>query len=246
MAAVAAAVGLGATRGTVVSYANSADLAVGDPSRVVGYGAVAITAGERGSDTAALTRAPVPDASSPLQPQDKKRLLAIARETIARLLTADTLPLARADSPRLLRSTGVFVTLRKRGELRGCIGQIVPTAPLVRLAGMMALAAAFDDPRFEKVRADELKDIEVEVSVLTPLRPVSSAAEIVVGRDGVLLRKSGRSAVFLPEVATTEGWSREQLLDNLCLKAGLAAGCWHTGPELSVFQAEAFSDKSFK
>jgi MEMO1 family protein len=246
MAAIEAAVALGATRGTVVSYTNSGDLAVGDPSRVVGYGAVVMTAGERGSDTAALRPAAVADASTPLQPQDKKRLLLLARETIERFLKTETVPLARADNPRLLRSNGVFVTLRKRGELRGCVGRIVPTAPLVTLTGTMALEAAFNDTRFEKVRADEMRDIAIEVSVLTPLRSVSSASEIVVGRDGVLIQKSGRSAVFLPNVATEEGWNREQMLDNLCLKAGLPAGGWRTGAQLSVFQAEAFGEGQIK
>ena len=246
MAAIEAAVALGATHATVVSYANSADVAVGDPSRVVGYGAVVMTAGERGSDTTALTRVVSPDASSPLQPQDKKTLLVLARETLRRFLNTDTLPLPRADSPRLLRSNGVFVTLRKRGELRGCVGQTVPSAPLPRLTEMMALAAAFNDTRFEHVRADELKDIDVEVSVLTPFRSVANASAIVIGRDGVLLRKGGRSAVFLPEAATEQGWDRDQLLDNLCVKAGLSAGCWRTGAELSVFQADAFSEKEFK
>ncbi|MGE5816258.1 MAG: AmmeMemoRadiSam system protein B [Acidobacteriota bacterium] len=243
MAAMEAAVALGANRGTVISYANSADVPVGDASRVVGYGAVVLSSGERGSDTTALSRVPAVDSSGPLQPQDKKTLLVLARESIARVLNTDTVPLARAGSPRLQRSSGVFVTLRKHGELRGCIGQMTPTAPLPRLTEMMALAAAFNDPRFEKVRADELNDIDVEVSVLTPFKPVSNASAILPGRDGVLLRKNGRSAVFLPEVATEQGWNREEMLDNLCVKAGLSAGCWRTGADLSVFQADAFSEK---
>ncbi len=246
MAAIEAAVALGATRGTVVSYANSADVGVGDPERVVGYGALVMSEGTRGSDTAALTRAVVPDAHSPLQPQDKKALLVIARDAIARFLSTDTVPLVRVDNPRLWRSNGVFVTLRKHGELRGCIGRIIPSAPLARLTEAMALSAAFDDPRFGAVRADELNDLEIEVSVLTPLRSVSSASEIVVGRDGVLLRKSGQSAVFLPEVATDQGWSRENMLDQLCVKAGLAAGCWRAGADLTVFQTETLSEKPSK
>lgn len=244
--AVEAATALGAARGTVISYANSADVPVGDPARVVGYGAVALTTGARGGDAGVLARTVAVDATSPLQPRDRKVLLALARDTIDRMLTTDTVPLVRTDNARLLRTNGVFVTLRQRGALRGCIGQIVGTAPLAKLTSMMALAAAFDDPRFEKLRADELPGLDLEVSVLTPLRRVASAAEIVVGRDGVLLRKSGRSAVFLPEVATEQGWNREQMLDNLCLKAGLPAGSWRTGAELSIFQAEAFSEHDLK
>jgi MEMO1 family protein len=243
VATIAAAVALGATRGAVISYANSGDVSIGDPSTVVGYGAVVMTAGAPGSDTAALNRPAAADASVPLQPRDKDALLGLARDTIRRYLTTDTVPLDRADNPRLLRSNGVFVTLRKRGVLRGCIGQIAPAAPLVRLTGLMALEAAFNDPRFDKLRADELNDIEIEISLLTPLRPVASAEAIQVGRDGVLLTKNGQSAVFLPSVATEEGWNRDQLLDNLCVKAGLPPGSWRVGAQLSVFQADAFSEK---
>jgi AmmeMemoRadiSam system protein A len=110
----------------------------------------------------------------------------------------------------------------------------------------MALAAALNDTRFEPLRAEELSDIEIEVSLLTPLRPVASASAIVVGRDGVVLSKDGRSAVFLPSVATEEGWNRDQLLDNLCVKAGLPPGSWRAGTQLSVFQADAFSEKAVK
>ncbi len=246
MAAMAAAKELGATRGVVISYANSGDLSIGDPSRVVGYGSLVMTTGAGGRDTAALAKPAVAPAGDPLQPEDRRQLVRFARETIRRILTTDTVPVARTDNPRLQREQGVFVTLRKRGELRGCIGQIVAQAPLGRLTGMMAVQAAFGDPRFEKVRANELKDIEVEVSVLTPLKEVSGAGEVRVGRDGVLLRKDRRSAVFLPQVATEQGWNREQMLDNLCEKAGLSAGCWIRGASLSTFQADVFSEKDFK
>ena len=242
---IAAAVALGATRGVVISYANSGDVTIGDPTSVVGYGAVVMTAGERGSDITALKRPPPADASAPLEPRDKDALLVVARETIQRYLTADTVPLVRLDNARLLRSNGVFVTLRKRGQLRGCVGQLVANAPLARLTGLMALEAAFNDSRFDVVGLNELNDIAIEISVLTPPTPVSSAAAIVIGRDGVVLSKDGRSAVFLPSVAVEEGWNRDQLLDNLCIKAGLPPGSWRVGAQLLVFQAEVFAEKSF-
>jgi len=240
---IAAAVALGATRGTVVSYANSGDVLVGDPSSVVGYGAVVMTAGDRGSDVTALTRSTAIDASAPLQTPDKEALLTMAREAISRFIATETVPRTPTDNPRLMRSQGVFVTLRKRGELRGCIGQIGADVPLGQLTGRMALAAATDDPRFSKVRADELSQILIEVSVLTEPKPVPGAAAIVLGRDGVILNKSGRSAVFLPSVATEQGWDRTQLLDNLALKAGLPQDAWRTGAQLLVFQAEVFAEK---
>ncbi len=244
LAAIAAAKLLGASRARVLSYANSGDLPLGDLDRAVGYGAVTITAGERGADTTVLVPpAPVaPDLPTP--EADRRRLLELARETIRRYLDIRMVPLPRGLSPAADRTQGVFVTLRKHGDLRGCIGQMVPTGPLRRLVGRMALAAALEDPRFEQVRAAELKDITVEISVLTPFKPVSGPGAIVVGRDGVLLEKDRHAAVFLPQVATEEHWGRDEMLDNLCLKGGLSAGCWRLGAKLSTFQAEVFGEES--
>jgi hypothetical protein len=246
LAAMEAARALGAARGRVVSYANSGDLAVGDPGRVVGYGAVVFTAGTAGSDTSAvLPHAPAAQAMPPTA-ADKKQMLALARETIRRYLDIGSVPLARGFSAAMERPQGVFVTLRSRGALRGCIGQMVPDRPLRVLVGSMALAAAFDDQRFEKLRASELRDLEVEISVLTPFKEVPGPGAIVVGRDGVLLQKDRHSAVFLPQVATEERWTRDELLDNLCAKGGMAAGCWRAGARLSTFQADVFKEGDFK
>jgi MEMO1 family protein len=246
MAAMTAAKALGATRGQVVSYANSGDLPIGEPDRVVGYGAVALTGGDRSSDTSILLPSSPAAQALPPSAADKKRMLALARETIRRYLDTETVPIPRGFSPSLDRPQGVFVTLRKRGELRGCIGQMVPDRPLRVLVGSMALASAFQDPRFAKVRASELKDLEVEISVLTPFRDVAGPASVVVGRDGVLLQKDRRSAVFLPQVAVEERWTRDQMLDNLCLKGGMAEGCWRAGAKLSTFQADVFKEGDFK
>ena len=241
-AAMVAAKVLGATRGRVVSYANSGDLPIGDPERVVGYGAVVFTPGAPGADASVLLPAAPAAQALPPTPSDKKLMLAVARETIRRYLDTQTVPLARGFSPSLDRPQGVFVTLKKHGELRGCIGQMTPDRPLRVLVGSMALAAAFQDQRFSKVRANELKDLEIEISVLTPFKEVPGPSAIVVGRDGVLLQKDRRSAVFLPQVATEEGWTRDQMLDNLCLKAGLTEGCWRIGAKLSTFQADVFKE----
>lgn len=242
IAAMTAARELGAVRGRLISYANSGDLPVGELDRVVGYGAVAFSAGERGVDASALDWPSASPASAPLPDADRKVLLTLARQTITRYLEAGVVPLGRPVSPGMQRVQGAFVTLRKNGVLRGCIGQMTPDAPLRRLIGAMAMAAAFEDPRFDKVRASEMKDIEVEISLLTPFREVPSASAVVVGRDGVLLQKGRASAVFLPQVATEEGWSREEMLDHLCLKAGMSRGCWQSGARLSTFQAEVFKE----
>ncbi len=242
-AAMAAASALGATRARVVSYANSGDLPVGDPEKVVGYGAVAYSAGIRGADTAALDRPQPSSAGAPLPAADRRALLTLARRTIAVYLESGMLPMGRPSSPGLERNQGAFVTLRKKGALRGCIGQMTPAGPLRRVVGAMAFAAAFQDPRFSRVSATELKDLDIEVSILTPFREVPSPLAVVPGRDGVLLRKGSASAVYLPQVATEEGWGREQLLDNLCAKAGLDRGCWQgPGARLSTFQAEVFAE----
>jgi AmmeMemoRadiSam system protein B/AmmeMemoRadiSam system protein A len=246
MAAMAAAKSLGATRGDIISYAHSGDASIGEPSRVVGYGAVVLTA-EKGKENSMeskkISQAP---GDSSLRPSGKKALLAFARETLSRFLLTDTLPLARGFDPKLQQPQGVFVTLKKKGELRGCIGRIIGDEPLCKLVGTMAIQSALNDRRFRPVTADELGEIDIEISVLTPPKQVSGAKDIVVGRDGVLISKDGRSAVFLPQVATEQGWSREEMLDNLCLKAGLKAGSWKQGAALSTFQAIVFGETEFK
>jgi len=181
-----------------------------------------------------------------LTPADRRALLSIARETLERFLTTKTAPLARNPAPDLEQTRGMFVTLTKHGELRGCIGEIVPDKPLYQLVGTVALKSALEDPRFPQLRREELKDIEIEISVLTPPMPVAGAGDIVVGRDGVILKRDGRSAIFLPQVATEQGWGRDQMLDQLCMKAGLAAGCWKQGAQFLTYQAEVFSEKETK
>jgi AmmeMemoRadiSam system protein A len=110
----------------------------------------------------------------------------------------------------------------------------------------MAMQAAFNDRRFNPLTADELSDIEIEISVLTPMKQVSGVSDIVVGRDGVLLNKDDHHAVFLPQVAPEQKWNREEMLDNLCRKSGLETGCWKRGAQFSTFQAIVFSESEFK
>jgi len=242
LAAMTAAKALGAKGGTVVSYLNSGDVPVGGRSRVVGYGAAVLTL-EKGRAYAPGRDVPEkPTADLALQPADKKILLAFARRSIARFFRTGTIPLARGFDPRLQTPRGVFVTLWKKKELRGCIGHVPADTPLVNLVGAMALKAAFDDPRFNSLEAAELGQIEIEVSMLTLAKRVSGAADIVVGRDGVILEKGGRAALFLPQVAPKEGWGREETLEHLCLKAGMPKWCWKEDAALSTFQAVVFSE----
>jgi hypothetical protein len=237
---------LGATRGTVVSYANSGDTPVGTADRVVGYGAVVYGRGPTGIDDAAA-RPVAADDRGALDAADKRALIDLARDTITRYLRTGTLPLPRGGSPRLQREAGVFVTVKKHGELRGCVGRILPEGTLIRLVSAMAVESAFKDPRFPPVTARELGDLDIEISVLTTMTPVASPDAIVVGRDGVLLRVGKAGAVFLPQIATEQGWTRVQLLDQLAEKAGLLSSAWRgTQAKLQTFQAIVFSESSLK
>ncbi len=242
LAAIHVANLLNARGAHVISYAHSGEAAVGSPDRVVGYGAVIFTTGSAASDAAALDPPPAAPPDAPLTNTDRQALLAMARETIQRYLTTETTPLARDHRPTLNRKQGVFVTLEKHGELRGCIGHLAEDRPLCQVVGAMALQAAFNDRRFGALQWSEWPEIEIEISVLTPLRKIAGPEEIVVGRDGVVIRKNGRSAVFLPQVAPEQGWDREQMLAQLCRKAGLAADAWREGATLLTFQAEVFHE----
>ncbi|MBD3334478.1 MAG: AmmeMemoRadiSam system protein B [Candidatus Eisenbacteria bacterium] len=241
LTAVIAARLLGAEDAAVVSYANSGDTALGESGRVVGYGAVVIgnTADGSAVDPPA---APPADPGAELLPEDKAWLLSFARRTIARYFETGTAPLARPESPALHARRGAFVTLKRHGRLRGCIGHMSDDAPLCKVVGAMALQAAFNDRRFQPLSPAELDQIEIEVSVLTPQRRIASPQEIVIGRDGVVLRKDGSSAVYLPQVALEQGWNRDEMLRHLCLKAGLPADAWRQGAELSTFQAAVFHE----
>jgi len=246
MAAMSAAKAMGASGGKVIRYAHSGDAPVGERDRVVGYGAVvyhadppSASAKESGPPTAAASGAPLTDA-------DKRALLTLVRETLTRKLSRQPVPMAQGLSPGAQQKRGVFVTLKKRGVLRGCIGRMIPDKSLPQLVGTVALQSALEDPRFRPVTLEELQDLEIEISVLTPMAPIPNADHIIVGRDGVLIRKGGRSAVFLPQVAPEQGWGRDEMLEHLCRKAGLHPGSWKEGAELLTFQAIVFSEADFK
>jgi MEMO1 family protein len=242
LATMTAAKALGATHAVVAGFANSGDVPIGKKTGVVGYGGVILTAGNAPKNTAIFNQSMPPSTASPLQDSEKKSLLAFARETIQRYLTTQTVPLPRNFPPRMSFPQGAFVTLKKAGQLRGCIGHIPGDIELGHTIGAMALQAAFNDPRFPPVRLNELKDLEIEISVLTPMKPISAPEAIVVGRDGVLLSKAGTSAVFLPQVAVENNWNRAEMLGHLCAKAGLPDDCWKRNAQFEVFQAEVFGE----
>ncbi len=244
LAAMAAAKELGAENGAVVSYANSGSSLIGNKQKVVGYGAV-IFSKNIFKEEEAKPETESEDIKFELNDNDKKILLSFARKTIKQYLETETLPLARGFNPVLEKNLGAFVTLRINGELRGCIGYMREDLPLCEVVGTMAIQSAFNDQRFYPLTREEFQKVEIEISVLTPAKPISNYTEIVLGRDGVVIKKSGRQAVFLPQVAAEMNWNREELLDNLCRKAGLLPGDWKDA-QLLTFQAEVFEESQFK
>ncbi len=181
-----------------------------------------------------------------LSGSDRKFLLHVAREAIRSELNGEPFSMpAPPASPALHEHRGAFVTLHEHGQLRGCIGNFVGTRPLYETIADMALQAAFHDPRFHPLRPDEFGEIDLEISALTPLEPVTDVESIEVGTHGIYLINEPYRGVLLPQVATEYGWDRYTFLDQTCLKAGMGPGCWKKpGTQILVFSAEVFGEKS--
>jgi AmmeMemoRadiSam system protein A len=177
-----------------------------------------------------------------LTADDRRRLLAVARQALVAHFGGGDAPVA--PSPSLPGAGGAFVTLRRRdGELRGCVGMMESQDPLVETVARMALAAARSDRRFDPLRADELAQVVIEISVLGPMHEVRPE-EVEIGRDGLLVREGGRQGVLLPQVAGEHGWDRETFLDRTCAKAGLPSGAWRrSGAQVFAFTATVFGEE---
>ena len=231
---------------TVLGYANSGDV-VPDKSRVVGYGSVAfsvpsVKGSKKGSGGQAVS-AGGKMSNATYSASQKKALLALARDAIEGYVTSGKIMEVDVRDSRLLEMRGAFVTLMKKGQLRGCIGSLLPDKPLAKTVSQMAISACSHDPRFNPVTADELKDIHIEISVLSPLEPVADVNTIEVGTHGLLVDYEGRSGVLLPQVATERGWSREEFLRKTCIKAGLSPDTWKlAGVKIYSFTAEVFGE----
>jgi AmmeMemoRadiSam system protein B/AmmeMemoRadiSam system protein A len=242
LAAVSFANEVGANRASIISYSNSGYNPIGSANKVVGYGAVVISEGKPfiPQDVDSI----VTNNSYVLTESDKISLLKYARETLQQYFETQSVPLPRNINAMLKIKRGAFVTLNKNEQLRGCIGHMSEDTPLCTMVGAMALQAAFNDTRFSPLTKEELSQVEIEISVLTPFTQIKSADEIKLGRDGVIVKKGNKQAVFLPQVANETGWSKEKFLDQLCYKAGLNAGDWKVA-ELFTFQADVFSEADF-
>jgi AmmeMemoRadiSam system protein B/AmmeMemoRadiSam system protein A len=245
LVAMRVARGLGADKVTRLHYANSADSPQGDPSQVVGYGAVMFSRSQP-SDLTEAQRTELTEAQrAELTEAQRAELLKLARAAIAEEFRSGSLPAYQTDNPALNRHAGVFVTLTENEELRGCIGRIqADETPLYRTVQEMAVASAISDPRFPPLAPDELSRVSIEISILSPMRRITDVQEIVVGTHGVMLVEAGQQGVFLPQVPVEQGWNRDQYLENLCLKAGLPTGCMNANPELYTFTTLVFGEEN--
>jgi AmmeMemoRadiSam system protein A len=161
-----------------------------------------------------------------LSADDKKELLRIARDAIAAGLKNKAMPPPRTSSGAMNELCGAFVTLHLLGGLRGCIGYIEPRFPLRETIEEVAQKAALEDPRFPPLTIKELERVEIEISVLSPLKKVTDVNEIIVGTHGLVIDAGYTRGLLLPQVATEWGWGRGQFLSQTCRKAGLQADAW--------------------
>ncbi len=178
-----------------------------------------------------------------LTEDEKKQLLEIARDAIRSTLERTPLPEVQTDSAVLKGPGAAFVTLRKHGELRGCIGTIEPRSPLYLVVQNMAIQAASADYRFEPVTLNELDDLSIEISVLSPPEPLTAPEEIIIGVHGLIIEKAWTRGLLLPQVAGERGWTAEEFLENVCIKAGLPGSAWKDpDAKLWKFTATVFSE----
>jgi AmmeMemoRadiSam system protein A len=203
---MAVARGLGANNGLLYKYANSGDI-TNDRDRVVGYAAM-------GLYKTALTK------------EDKNELLSLARRAIVDYVMNKKILEIEMKNPRLKANGAVFVTIKKNDNLRGCIGNIHPVKPLYQAVISNAISASSHDPRFLPMNKEELKDMDIEISILSALEPIKDTRHIEIGTHGLYIVKEQRSGLLLPQVAKEHGWDRDMFLEQLCMKAGLPKDAW--------------------
>jgi AmmeMemoRadiSam system protein A len=174
--------------------------------------------------------------------EDQRRLLSLARRAIEARVRREPPP-APDRGGALEWPRGAFVTIHCRGDLRGCLGRLEPDEPLAATVAHLAASVSDSDPRFEPVRPSELNDLDVEISVLTPEREVTSIADVEIGRHGLIVEQGGRRGLLLPQVAAEYGWDGEAFISHTCLKAGLPADAWRHGARILVFEAQVFGER---
>ena len=207
----------GANLGVVFKQANSGDV-TGEKDKVVGYASIGLY-------------------KSPYTEEEKKELLALARKAITEYVTKGKSPETDVKNQKFKTDGAVFVTIKENGSLRGCIGHIQAIMPLYQSIMRNAVAACSSDPRFPPMKKEELKDMEIEISILSPFMSLKDVKDIQVGKHGLYIIKDNQTGLLLPQVATEFGWNRDEFLEHVCMKAGLPKDAWKDA-ELYTFTAE--------
>jgi len=226
------------------NYQNSGDV-TGDFSRVVGYASIGFFGKISKVPSFASPQQSKDKAKSLLNSDQQKALLKIARETLKSYLKDKKIPEIKTDDEGLNQKFGVFVTLKKDDFLRGCIGEFEPKEPLCKLVQKKAIDAAVNDPRFDSLKSNELPEIEIEISILSPQQKIDDWKKIELGKHGVFIHKGSKGGTFLPQVASESNWSLEEFLSHLCSdKAGLPPNCYKD-PDTNIYTytAEVFGEK---
>ncbi len=215
---------VGANEGVLFNYANSGHV-TGNLSNVVGYASVGIY-------------------RTPLAEEDRKELFNLARRIIWEKVETGNVSYKDSDNPRLQTDAAVFVTITHNGQLRGCIGQTSPIMPLYMAVQYSAVQACSLDPRFPPVSGPELDGLGIEISILSPFEPVENPwRDVVVGRDGLIIKKGMNAGLLLPQVPSQQGWDKQTYLAELCLKAGLPRDAWKEGATIYRFTADVFGEE---
>jgi len=224
---------------SLLEYRNSGDSRHGDKNRVVGYWAVKVT------DSSIINKT---ENSIEFSIAEKKQMLQIARKTVEEYVKNKSIPsFDKKDFGELITMPmGAFVSLYKEGKLRGCIGQFQPTNPLYEVLVEMTVASATRDTRFLPVTSSELNDIDIEISVLTPMEKINDVSKIELGKHGIYIIKGNRGGTFLPQVATDTGWTLEEFLGYCARdKAGIGWDGWKDA-DIYIYEAIVFSEKDIK
>jgi AmmeMemoRadiSam system protein A len=218
-----------------VEYRNSGDSRYGDKQQVVGYWAIAVTKNGAASQSTSFE----------FSQKEKETLLKIARNTVQTYVSTRNRPVidTAGFTENLKLHTGAFVTLKVNGELRGCIGRFTADVPLFQVVQDMAVSSSTEDTRFMPVTPGEVPKLVIEISVLSPMKRIHSADEVVLGKHGIYIKQGWSSGTFLPQVATETGWTKEEFLGHCSRdKAGIGWDGWKSA-ELYTYEALVFSEK---
>jgi len=177
--------------------------------------------------------------------EEKRELLQLARSTIAVYLERGVKSSSATGNEKYQQKRGVFVTLHRHGELRGCIGYPLPIKTVIEAVIDNAIASATEDPRFPAVSSGELMDLDIEISILSVPQQVNGVEAVNVGRDGIIISKGYKRGLLLPQVPVEQNWDLEQYISYGCMKAGLPKDEWKRGVKIETFQGVVFGEKEY-